>query len=210
MKPECFRLASALTSAIPFKSSVPTARTVEAKCMHLPGSVFSHLYGWCLYTNLNGNMFVSPFSSIRPSALTLSLSHLWKCTYHSLLSDDLDYIIQNRMKWLRQKSSLLLLVSTCACLRPPSSKEQKRSTKMASPENQPTKCFIIRGVENTALIYHIVMGINDPITQLEALALFIFNCCSFTCHALITKMCQPSTWRSKEAPNKLLMSETAS
>lgn len=82
-------------------------------------------------------------------------------------------------------------------------KEQKCSTKMASPENQPTKCFIIRGVENTALIYHIVMGINDPITQLEALALFIFNCCSFTCHALITKTCQPSTWRSKEAPDKL-------
>ncbi len=36
MKPECFRLASALTNASPFKSSVPTARTIEAISMHLP------------------------------------------------------------------------------------------------------------------------------------------------------------------------------
>ncbi len=36
MKPECFRLASALTNTSPFKSSVPTAHTVEAISMHLP------------------------------------------------------------------------------------------------------------------------------------------------------------------------------
>lgn len=84
MKHECFRLASAFTSASPFKSSVATAHTVEAISMHLPGSFFSHWYGWCLYTNGNGNMFSAP-CSIHPSALPPSLSQLWKYTYYSLL-----------------------------------------------------------------------------------------------------------------------------
>lgn len=90
-------------------------------------------------------------------------------------------------------------MSTYTYLRPPFLQRAKTcSTKMASPENKPPKCFIIRGVENTALKYHIVMGINDPITQLEELALFIFNCCSFTCRALITKTCQPSACNARK------------
>lgn len=194
MKPECFRLASALTSARPFKSSAPTARTIEAINMHLPARDMDDVCtraetATCL------SLLVPAFAPL------FSLHHFHNCE-RALITPRSRMILATsaETEWGGRNSNLhycfsyllTLVYSLCSC------KEQKRISRNGDTWKSTPECFIIRGLETTALKYHIVMGINDPITQLEALALFIFNCCSFTRRALIRKTCRATACHARK------------
>ncbi len=122
MKPECFRLASALTNTSPFKSSVPTAHTVEAISMHLPArdtdSVCTRTeMATCLSLLVPALALCSrsiTFTSVKVRLLLLALG--WSWLHHprqNEVAETVIFTIASRVYY--------------ACLRP--CKEQKRVSR---------------------------------------------------------------------------------
>ncbi len=190
MKPECFRLASALKNTSPFKSSVPTAHTVEAISMHLPARDTDSV---CTRTEM-----ATCLSLLVPALGPLFSLHHFHICESALITPRSRMILatSSETEWGGWNSNLHYRFPCLLTLVYGLAKSKNVFHEMATPENQPPEYFS-RGLETTALKYHTLMGINDPITQLEALALFIFNCCSFTWHALIRKTCRPSACHAR-------------